>query len=259
MRRPAARARKPARKAIKRVVKQVMMRAMETKCAQTYNLGKSLYPTNSGTFGDNVIELGVDGVNLVVGQGTGQGSRIGNEILTQRVLFKGTVVPNPYDVTVNPNPRPVQLRMIIYYDRTIPTSAPSVTGNDMFQDGGSSSGFQNDLVDLWRPYNTDRYRILMQRTWKIGFAGYGGTALVPANAQAQQYYENNDFKLNINFSIDVTKYYPKIVKFNDTTNTPTSRGLFALFYYSAADGTQLPSTNVSLGMQYMIDYKFKDA
>jgi len=242
---------------IKKIVKREIARNIENKCKQQFNFEKSLYPSAAVNFPDNVIELG-PGALMLIAQGTGQGSRIGNTIKTKKLMFKGTVVPTPYNAGTNGNPRPVQLKMWIFYDKSDPTAVPQ-PGNDFFQDGGSSRGFSNDLTDLWSPINTDKYRVLASKSFKIGYSQYAGAAATPANQQAFQAYSNNDFKLNANFSFDLTKHYPQMVKFNDNSTTPTTRGLFCLFYYTGADGQQLPSTSVSLGVQYMQDYVYEDA
>ena len=94
------------------------------------------------------------------------------------------------------------VRMVIMYDRTNPTQEPQ-PGINMFQQAGANTGFFNDLTDLWRPYNTDRYRILTTRTFKLGYASNNGTGAQPGF----QNLANNDFKMACNFRINLTKYY----------------------------------------------------
>ena len=148
--------------------------------------------------------------------------------------------------------------MFIFYERANPTTTPAPT-NDFFQDGSSSSGFNNDLTDLWRPVNSDKYRVMATKTFKIGYSQYAGTAQNTANQGAYQANSNNDFKLNANFSFNLTKLYPQMVKFNDNLTETTSRQLFCLFFYAGADGQPLPSASVSLGVQYMQDFVYEDA
>lgn len=248
---------KPSVSTVKAIVKKEIARNVENKTKQAFNYGYNLYPSNSANFPLNVIELGPS-ANLTISQGTGQGDRIGNTIKTKRLTWKGTIVPTPYDATVNPNPRPTQVKIWIFYDRSDPTAVPQV-GSNFYQDGNVSKGFQNDLVDLWAPVNTDKYRLLTSKTFKLGYSSYYGTAASPANAGAYQYYNNNDFKLNCNFSFDLTKYYPQMVKFSDAPTTPSTRGLFALFHYVNADGTAITSTFRQVDVQWMQSYEYEDA
>jgi len=251
--RRVSRKKSPLRKLIQREIS----RNVENKCSQHYDYDQRLYSAVNANFpADNIIVLGPDPTSLVINQGTGQGNRIGNSITTKKFVFRGTLVPLPYDATFNAAPQPVQVRMVIFYDKTDPTAIPNpIAGNDFFQNGNTSKGFQNDLTDLWSPVNKDRYRVLATRTFKLGMAAYSGTGTNPG----QQSFTNNDFKLNCNFSFNLTKHYPKIVKFNDGTATPTTRGLFCMFYYALANGGSVPGSAYMVGAQYMQDYTYEDA
>jgi len=242
---------------MKTMINRAISRTIENKTAQTYNFQKVLYTSTDVSFPDNIIELGPC-ANMLISQGVGQGSRVGNTITTKKLTFKGTIVPYRWDSVYNNDPRPVQLKMWIFYDKSNPTAVPA-PGNDFYQDGSSSRGFSNDLTDLWSPINKDRYRVLATKSFKLGFSQYQGTAGSATNQSYWQQYSNNDFKLNCNFSFDLTKHYPKIVKFNDNNTDPMTRGLFCLFYYVGADGLGLPAGTRALTVQYMQDYSYEDA
>ena len=169
-------------------------------------------------------------------------------------MMKGTIVPLPYQASTNVGPAPVMVRMVIMYDRTNPTQEPQ-PGINMFQQAGANTGFFNDLTDLWRPYNTDRYRILTTRTFKLGYASNNGTGAQPGF----QNLANNDFKMACNFRINLTKYYPKHVKYDDNGQEPTTRGLWCLFYYVAASGNPVPADQVMCNVQWMVNYQYEDA
>lgn len=254
--------RKVARKGVKRptikkMIRREIARNVENKTIQSFNYGKVLYSSANANFPDNVIELG-PGANMSISQGASQQARIGNRIKTKKLTFKGTLVPTQYNATTNANPRPAQVKMVIFYDRTDPTALPAVSTN-FFQDGSTTKGFQNDLVDMFAPYNTDRYRILTTRSFKLGAALYEGTATSATLHPDNQYFANNDFKYNGNFNIDLTKYYPQIVKFDDNNTTPTTRGLFCLFYICYADGTTVNAAYEPVGVQYVQNYVYEDA
>lgn len=243
---------------LKKMIRREIARNIENKTTQSYNYNFPIRPATSASFQNNVFELGPAGSGMTIAQGTGQGQRIGNTIKTKKLTWKGTIVALPWDTSTNPNPRPQQVKLFVFYDKTDPTAVPQPATN-FFQDGNSSKGFQDDLADLWSPINTDRYRVLTTRTFKLGYSQYAGTANTPANQGAQQAFSNNDFKLNCNFSVDLTKYYPQIVKFNDNNNIPTTRGLYALWITCAADGTVWTSTWITCAAQWVQTYEFEDA
>lgn len=248
--------RKASRKVspLKKVIRREMARVIETKSKQAYNLNKPLYPTNSTNFIDNIFEVGPDGSTMQITQGAGQGQRVGNEVRTKKLTLKGTIVPLPYNVTTNYAPLPMQIKMFFFYDKTDPIAVPYPV-TDFYQDGSSSRGFSNDLVDQWAAVNKDKYCLFTTRQYKLGFAAVMGTGTTPA----QQAYSNNDFSYNANFNIDLTKYFPKRVKFNDNLGTPTTRGLYVMTVISSADGTNIPAGWVTAAMQYEVDYQYEDA
>jgi len=248
-------------KPLKMAIRREIARNVENKQSQYYNYDTRLYiPGNANFPNDNIFPVGVDPGSLVISQGTGQGQRIGNEIKTKKLMFKGTIHPLPYDATFNANPRPLQVKMYIFYQKDTPTAVPNpMAGPGFFQNGSVTKGFQNDLVDMWSPVNTDAYRILTTRTFKLGFADYSGTVQNASVRDGYQSFTNNEFRLNANFSVDLTKYYPQRVKFNDNTTVPTTRGLFCMFQYVDAGGGVLPTTAYMCNVQYMLDYQYEDA
>ena len=97
---------------------------------------------------------------------------------------------------------------------------------------------------MWSPINNDRYKVVATRQYKLGYAENAGSGPTP-NAQ---YFANNDFKLNANFSIDLTKHYIKQIKFNDGSTAPTTRGLFMIMSYAPANGSLLELAFVPLAV-----------
>jgi len=250
----------PKRKAapLKAMIRREIARNVENKTQQYYNFQRVLeVPSTGAAFTTaNIFPVGVDPSSLVISQGAGQGQRIGNKIKTKKLTFKGTFNPTSYDAITNPNPQPNQIKMWIFYDKTDVTAVPTpLSSNDFFQDGSTSRSFSSDLADMWSPVNTDRYRVLATKTFKLGFASGNGTGA----AAIQQFFANNDFKLNCNFSFDLTKHYPQMVNFQDTTAVPTTRGLFCMVEYVLASGAPIGTGSRAVNMQYVIDYHYEDA
>jgi len=245
------------RPALKRAVKAIIHRAAETKTIQRYNLGQNILPANAAGFVNNIIELG-PGSTMLISQGTGQGQRVGNRVETVSHTFRGTICPLPWNTTTNPNPVPTHVKMWIFYDKSAPTSVPNPVSNPFFQDGSGVVGFANDLCDHWRPINTDRYRILASRMFKVGFAEYLGTATSGPNQANNQAFTNNDYKLTCPFNINLTKVQIKQIRFNDTNNEPMTRRMFCMWQPVHGTGSQFSATDIPCAVQYMEDYRFKD-
>lgn len=256
-RRAVARSR-PMRKMVRRIIQSVA----EPKTIQTVATAHSLYSsTNALAPVNNVFALGADGVSIAINQGTSQSQRVGNRIRVKSLWFKGVLAVLPYDATTNPNPRPTQVKMVFFYDKTNPNSLPNPFAGGAagpFQGGGGTNNFQNDLVDMVMPFNTDRYRILATRTYKLGYSQYAGTAASAANQTAYQAYSNNDYRLNYQISMNLTKYYPKMLRFNDNNAIPTNRGLYVMFFYANADGSQAGNGWSQVGFQYMQSLTYTD-
>jgi len=247
-------AKKPTQ-SMKRFVKAEISRNIENKTKQVLNLGKPLYPTTSANFTNSIFPLSPSAVNVSVVQGTGQGDRIGNKIKIKKAMFRGTMHPNVYDATTNPGPAPLQVVMWFFYDKENPQTVPNPT-SDFLQFGGAVQSMQNDLVDLWAPINTDKYRVLGKRIFKLGNSEFVGT---PGGAQQAGYFANNDFKYNCSFSINVAKWMPKTYVFRDNNTEPTTRGLYCMIQCISASGSQLGAALVPATLSYIMDLEWEDA
>jgi len=252
----------PKKKAIRKLVRREITRAAEVKTVQYLDLTTNLASSpNAAAPIDNIFQLGPDGVNIAINQGTAQAQRVGNRIQTKSLMFKGTVTTLPWEAATNPNPRPIMLKMVIFYDRNDDHAKPNPFAGGAagpFQGGGGSNNFQNDLVDMWLPFNNDRYRIFTTRTWKLGYAAYDGAATTTSGQFNAQQFANNDYKLSVNFSLNLTKYYPKVVKFNDNNAIPTTRALFCMFYWALADGQQAGNGWAMANVAYQQSYQYTD-
>lgn len=247
---------------IRDVATVAMQRRLETKKVQLYNYNRTIYTSSSDpgvcdTY--NVFEIGPS-PSMPIAQGTGQGQRIGNKIRTKRCWMRGTFTPLPYHNINNPAPTPIQIKMAIFYDKEDPNAQPlPFTNGDFFQNGNGTKTFQNDLADLWSPYNMDRYRILEEKSFKLGYSTTGSATGSSGGTTTQSFYANNDFNLNANFSFDLTKYLPVNVTYNDGQTLPTSRGLFCAIWYSSASGGALGVGTQLTGVQYVVNYEYEDA
>jgi len=246
------------RPAIKKMIRREIARNIENKGRQHFVEDHLIQcSTNVSGFDASIFPVGPAAGTLDIQQGPGQGARIGNQIKTKRLMFKGTIVPLAYNASTNPLPQPIQIKMWLFYNRILPTFEPTPAAlADFFQDNNSSEGFSDDLVDLWKPVNTDNYRVLATRIFKVGNAMYNTAAGGSTNSQ---FGSNNDFKLSTNFSIDCTKMIPKITKYNDNNSDPTTRNLYCMMQVVRADGGTTLSNWVMARCSYMLDYTYEDA
>lgn len=246
------------RQPLKKMIRREISRGRENKSCQFARNDQPLYsPSNIPQADNSIIDVSPSASTLDILQGVQQGDRIGNRITTKRLTFKGTIVPMPESAT-NATPRPVHIKMWFFYKRDAPTSFPTpVASSDFFQFNGTDNGFANDLVDLWKPINTDEYRVVTTRTFKVGTASYY-TPSDPTQVSNQQFH-NNDFKLNASFSIDLTKYIPKTIRYNENNGDPQSRHLFCLALPFYADSTAILSSAITAKISWMLNYVYEDA
>jgi len=190
---------------------------------------------------------------LQIDQGVGAGQRIGNVIRIKKCMFTFILFPNPYNAVTNPGAIPLEVRMWIFSDKQIPQTP--VVGNEFIQLGGSSTALTGTLVDMTSPVNKDRYQLFRTKVFKLGHSIYNGTG----NNPNEQYNSSNDFKMNVKYSINVTKYMIKTVKFNDTNSQPNSRQLCAMFEPVYANNNVVGAISVPSSITYTLDLSYEDA
>lgn len=241
-------------KSVKKYVKKVVHSQIENKNitierAQTF--GSILQDATLGAFPmcpyTSLVPIPI---------GTTNGTRIGNTIKTRRVVLRYVLRPTVYDATSNPNPAPAHIIMFLgnykQYKGVLPTN---IEVGQLYDTGSGSSAPQGDLSDLIQPINKDAWDIKKMWSHKLGFAAYGGSG----GLLQWQSYTNNDFKLNVVRKMDITKFCPKTIKFNDSQATQQGANLFLMYEAVAANGAVLPATQRPYAIDYWIDYTYEDA
>lgn len=246
---------RPRTGGIKAMVNRAVARTEEKKEQQQYSLNTPLPPSNNAGWTASSICISPRSNGFIIPQGAGQGQRIGNVIRTKSAWVKGIIYPLPYDVATNINPIPTELRMLIFKDKFNRTGQPAAVALDLFQTGSTAIGPQNDLADMILAVNKDRYQIYHDEILKVGNSNYSGTGSVAA----LQSFTNNDFGYNCQFNVDITKYLPKVVTYNDGSNDPMSDSLWMIFMPVQGGGGQFGSTQISTAMSWTADYKYTDA
>lgn len=236
------------RSAFAKNVKAVVTRMAETKNSH-FNFTQYLPNVNAGT--STQVQIAPNSGSLSIVQGTGQGDRVGDRVRVKKAMFRGYMSPLAYDVTYNSAPSPVEVRMIIGKNKASPTTA--MTLSTLFQNGDTSVAPAGTLLDMLSPINKETVQVYVDRIFKLG-TQYGQTGTTAANG----YYSNNDFLFNQRFDVDITKFLPNVITYNDTTAQPTSNSLFALFLCVSADGTITGANLRPVLLTYDLDFQYTD-
>lgn len=236
-------------------VKKVVERDMEHKESNVYSVNTPLPSTANAGWTASSISIAPSSTGFVIPQGTGQGNRIGNQITTKKAVVKGILHQNIYDAGTNGIPLPVQVRMLIFKDKFNKAGQPAAVSLDLFQTGSTSIGPTNDLVDMILEVNKDRYQVYHDEIMKLGFANYAGTG-VNANFQS---FANNDYSLNCEFSVDITKFIPKNIMYNDGGAAPMNDNLWMIFIPAQSVGGIIAANSTLLNMSWSAYYHYIDA
>lgn len=236
---------------IRRYVKREVHRQIENKEITTYAANQSVYvPQGGGQAAFKIPLLPA----IAVGGTTNQ--RVGNSIRPRQCFIRGHLNIKEYSVATNNQPGPVWIRMILVKALNVSYQAgtPGELDTQIFKGNGTGLGWQSNMLDQTLEVNTDLFRKLYDRKFKIG-AGYNtGTGPVSSN----YYFDNSP--MSVPFYINYSKWVKKLLKFNDATNgnSVQNDNLFLLVCASMADGST-QSALTPAECHYMNYFKFEDA
>jgi len=240
-------------KAVKQYVKKSIHVAAENKIVnfnQAQNFGNIL--NNASMYAYPVLPYTGFGT---IPQGITQGSRIANSVTIRKVMLKYVLTSRGYNVDSNPFPAPTVVQMFLGRLKGCPGELPAAADfNNLFQLGSSVLAVQGNITDVVSDINKDYWDIQKGWTHKVGYAGYNGTGSIAAS----QYFNNNDYKLNVIKRLDITKYVQKVLKFNDSNNTVQGKNLFFFFQALNAQGGTNGSTVLPCTINYWIDIQYED-
>lgn len=227
--------RKASSTALITTIKRVVNHTRELKTFQWgyQHLPLYSYSTGSNFAANNVIPLIPTSTSTPLIQGIGNSDRIGNEIRIKKATLKLTLYPTNYDATLNPQPEPFDVRLIILHAKNNPTNL--IVSSTFFDQNNSTSSPQDDLQDQLSNINKDVYVVNRDKHYKIGSAINSASGV----NQAWQHFANNDYKRNQMITLDVTNALPKSIVWDDTDTTPTSFQPNAVILISKANGVGL--------------------
>jgi len=178
-----------------------------------------------------------------IGQGVTQNSRVGNRISPTSLKLRGCISIINSTITAN-----MFFRIIVLSKKVgIDSTAGSYTY--LFQSGAFSTGPGGTLLDLMRPVNTDWFKVAKQKRLFIGSSD-SATSIMPGNSTATAQM----------FSMDLTKYVPKTLVYNDTINFPSNFGLYLAIVPVNANGVSTSNSQL-LAFQTTIELQlvYRDA
>lgn len=247
---------------IKQYVNRAIHSGLENK-QYTTEVAKTMSgfsnPTNFQ--GGNIFQLTPSNSTnalYTIPQALGEGGRVGNQITVVSAKIKFVLYPQLYNVTSNPTPKNLDIVMYIF------STKKSVLGNTVldafnvlnatfYANGSGSIGLLNNLYDLVSFPNNEVVKLHKKKIFKLG----ASNAQLQAGQNAG--WSNNDYKYNVIRSINIKKYLPKKITFNDADNNATSNQVFCVFHPINADGTTIASTTFPSSIFFGIDLTYEDA
>lgn len=265
--RPARRTRKPVKKTtVKKIVKRELSKQIETKeCFSASSITPATISISTSSVAGNMFICSPNSASSTIGylsipQGDGNGQRVGNRIRTKSLYMKYILTQTAQNAVTNPTPTPLEVLIYFFKVKTTPQDPPSV-GNlrgasaNFFEYGNSSVGFDGSLYDVLHKINPDRFTYLAHRRHKLGYQG-NNVNNNPSYANSH----NNDFKMNIVSGINLTKFCPKEILYDDlTSSTTTSPYIFCLVQPVNATGVINSTSVLPMTMQFELQYKYSDA
>lgn len=221
---------------VKSYVKKLIAKNVEEKYQSSAIGAKSPVVYSNGAT-PPLLEYSVNAMGTAlqnVTQGTGQGQRIGNEIILKKWIVKGCVVPGTTGLT-----EPVgTLDLYVGYRRDLTLVQGSL--DELYQDGNQTLAPTGLFIDHLYYINKDAYVIL--KHWKVKL----GLAAAAANSS------NNDYQATFDFSVDLCKkgFKNYRVKYNDITADPTDLKLNSICVFgtwSNFDGSDITAIDNNTG------------
>lgn len=242
---------------VKTIVQRTINRNIETKIAtyfvnglRLYNISNDLASFRTNNYFYLSPTASGNGRGCIIAQGTGQGNRVGNEIKVVRA--KTSITLYPYSVsysTTQGEPLDIMMYIVRFRNERGITPIQTIVEGAFFQDGNNDIGLVGDLQDTVMACNND---IIVQSKRIIGKLGPSGYGAISAGQ-----FLNNDYKYNLHYEIDTTKYLRKGYDFNDAENDPYNGATLLIFSPVPPQNATEGSTHQTcyLTMRHQIYYK----
>jgi len=241
----------------KEVDRQLKVQVEPKQVTDFKNLVLSSY-NNFGLMAMSIVPLTPYTGFCEVPQGNADGERIANRIRTVKAILSVAIWPSAFNSLTNPYAIPRELQLFILSRKINGTVRPTnLSGLVDYNDASQGlTGSLQDLCDVKMGINTSLYTVHKIVTKKLGYAAWPSGA--NGYADNNNGFVNNDFSLNHVFSIDITKYFPKEILFNDEALDPTSRMTFMYVQIVPADGQPGDDGQDGAQMYMRTDFTYTD-
>lgn len=245
-----------------RLIKKVVEGTAEKKI-QTYTINTVaplVLRNGSASAAANFFSMTPGTGYWTISQGTGQADRIGNQVRTHKAILKFEITPSAYNATTNPVPTPCFVRIwFVKYKglptNVVPSSAVFNGGSTTFLNvGNTDTGLTGTFQDLQLHVNTDTFTLYGYRTYKIGPSVYEGTGATPTSGN----FANNDFKLCVLKTVDITKFMPAKIRWDDTTNDPLTYALTMIVQPIFSTGIAPGALVAPIQFKFSLTYTYTD-
>lgn len=234
----------PVTAKIRSAVRKAIVGQAEKKCFVTYAANQSIVTAASST------PFGVC-LTPQIGQGGGDGQRIGNKVKILSSNLKLCVNLLPYNATTNPLPMPLLVRILIVgYKKA---NQQLMNGTDanaaLWEVNSGAAGPQGNPLDITLQVNDQSYATYYDTVIKLGATGTSTTTPVSSGS----YFDSSNMSMYLD--IDVAMSGP--LTYNDTTNIPTNKNRFLIIQPVTADGQACGSYTMA-ECHYTISTKYID-
>lgn len=259
----------PVKRKVDDIARKVnrIIRSIEKKYARVEGT-TSLVSTSNASFDGQIFAVaptltGIDPKAIVLAQGDGEANMTGNQVTTQKNIFSFVATLNPWNASSNANPRPLYLTYWVVSVRggvnaTTLADVENLIKTRFFNTGNSYIGFSDSVLDQIRTVNEDVFILHTKKTFKLGNANTYASGAGGATPTSAQGYTNNDFSMIVKFEVDLTKYTPKTIRYNDTdTAGAFGNQKWIFFTMQNCDGSAIASA-VPVELWYNHSYMYSD-
>nr|WAE42440.1 MAG: capsid protein [Cressdnaviricota sp.] len=236
-------------KSLVRVVKRIVARKLETKLIQSFcvNANGDSFPIDAG--GYSSVSGAWTSTNILdqaMVQGTGQGQRVGNSIelkscnlhvMITSILNVGITAAGTYHFILCKN-----------------KNTNGLPGNtDLLRLGaGVDTAHNGDWFSSMLPFQEDTNTIYCHKQHRV-------CEISPVDAAANIVDSINNNARNVwKFTINLLKYVPKKLQFDNNTTGPTNAHIYAIMWFVPDDDNNIVTNQIGTGLMSLTT-KYKDA
>lgn len=193
-------------------------------------------------------------------QGTSNQQRIGNQINVKSLTLRGFLTTTPFSTNFNPTILPFEVHMIVYKRKNDPLGSPAHIKN--YTDN-TNGGITGTAANSMLPWNTDNYRILKHRVFRMKPPNHTGTfqnspTLAPVNVQ-QAGSSNNPMFRRFAVNIPVASKF----RYNDPDTVseqkyPVNDYVSVGFYCISGDGNAFSALSYPAQVYLTATLKYTD-